>query len=88
VGIVEVIENSKDKRLYVHEAFAQENLQNLAASNSVHGGNSSSPQGLGEVAKVLQNAVTTKNASKIVDENGEPLMVVESNSKCKISKNV
>jgi len=76
VCIVEVIENSKDKRLYVHEAFSRKNLQGLVASSQVRGGNSSSPQGLGEIAKVLQDIVTTKeNSSKIVDENGEPLVV-------------
>lgn len=58
ICVVEVIANLQVQRLYVHEAFVTKNLQEVAASNSVHGSETTSPQPQGEVAKVLQNYIT------------------------------
>jgi hypothetical protein len=62
-----------DNRFYLHEVTPIKNLQdavfvtNLSHSSSAH---------LGDIAKVLQNIVTAKSdSSKVVDENGEPLVV-------------
>lgn len=54
VCVVMVIANLEQKRLYVHESFLTKNLQEVVASNLVHGSNASSPQPQGEVAKVLK----------------------------------
>ena len=83
VCIVEVIANTNNQRLYLHEAFLIKNLQEIvatspvhdniiitsrqpqgenlfedAASNLVHGSETTSPHPQGEIAKILQNYVT------------------------------
>ena len=60
VCVVEVIANLELKRLYVHESFLIKNLQEVVASNSVHGSTASSPQPNGDVAKVLHNFLISK----------------------------
>ena len=73
ICVVEVIANLQNKRLYVHEAFLTKNLQEVLATSHVrHSDSTTSHKPLGEIAKVLQNVVTAKDSSKIVDENGEP----------------
>ena len=73
---MEVIANLQNKRLYVHEAFLTKNLQEVLATSHVrHSDNTTSHKPLGEIANVLQNVVTAKDSSKIVDENGEPKVV-------------
>lgn len=55
ICVVEIIANAILQRLYVHETFITKNLQEVAASNPVHGSvTTTSPQHQGEVAKVLQ----------------------------------
>ena len=75
VCAVEVIANKENSRLYVHEVSAIEKLQGDVASNQVRGSETASPHPQGEIAKLVQDFVTTKVSSKIVDENGEPLVV-------------
>lgn len=75
VCAVEVIANVKDNRLYVHEAFATKKLQENVATNQVRDGKTASPHSLGDIAKLLKEIVTVKESSKIVGENGEPLVV-------------
>ena len=72
ICIVEVIRDTSDNRLYVHEAFSIEKLLKNAASNSVRDGNAVSPHSQGAVAKVLQEIVNSRDSSKIVDDIGEP----------------
>jgi len=55
ICVVEIIENLKEKRLYVHETFLTKNLLEVVASNLVHGSETSSPQPQGDVAKILKN---------------------------------
>lgn len=66
VCVVEVIANLEQQRLYLHESFLTKNLQEVVASNSVHGNNvnASSPQPQGEIAKVLQNFLISKQNNK------------------------
>ena len=58
------IANLKVNRLYVHEAFVIKTLFEDAASNLVHGSETTSPHPQGEVAKVLQNYVNANKNSK------------------------
>ena len=58
---------------YLHEVLLQKNLLN---ENFKTDTKADSHQG--DVAKLLQNIVTTKESSKIVDENGEPMVVYHS----------
>ena len=64
ICVVEVIANLKVNRLYVHEAFVIKTLFEDAASNLVHGSETTSPHPQGEVAKVLQNYVNANKNSK------------------------
>ncbi len=87
VCVVGVIRNKKDNKLYIHEAFSMKKLQLDAASNVVHDGEAVSPHPAGAVAKLVKNILTAKNSSKIVDENGEPLVVYhQTNSTVYINK--
>lgn len=72
VGIVIVTrgKGSKRNRFYLHEVVIQENLQD----ESIKTGTKADSHH-GDVAKVLKEIATAKNSSKIVDENGEPLVV-------------
>ena len=60
---------------YLHEVLLQKNLLN---ENFKTDTKADSHQG--DVAKLLQNIVTTKESSKIVDENGEPKVVYHNTS--------
>jgi len=53
-------------RFYLHEVVLQKNLQ---SEEFKIGMNTDSKQG--DVANVVQNIVTAKDSSKIVDENGD-----------------
>lgn len=53
-------------RFYLHEVVLQ---KNLLSEEFKTGMNTGSKQG--DVAKVVQNIVTAKDSSKIVDENGD-----------------
>ncbi len=73
VGVVIVTRGAVkgDNRFYLHEVILQENLQSerIKTDNKADTHN-------GDIAKVLKNIVSTKeNASKVVDSNGEPLVV-------------
>ena len=64
--------NKNGSRFYLHEVVAQKKLPKDAFVTNL----AQKPASLGDLAKVLQNIVTTSDmASKIVDENGEPLVV-------------
>lgn len=71
VCVVEVIANLEQQRLYLHESFLTKNLQEVVASNSVHGNNvnASSPQPQGEIAKVLHNYLISKQNEQNNDNN-------------------
>jgi len=55
---VEVIRNTENNRLYVHEAFAEEKVPDSVAASQVHAGESGSLQNQGEIAKLLQNILS------------------------------
>lgn len=66
-----IIRNKKGNRYYLHEVWTQKNLTDVR-SNAAQ----KQPSQLQGTAKVLQNIITTSdNASKIVDESGEPRVV-------------
>ena len=68
---VTITRKEGDNRFYLHEVWTEKNLTSVG-SNAVQG----QPSHLQGVANILQNIVTTNNfASKVVDENGEPLVV-------------
>ena len=60
ICVVVVIDNLKNKRLYLHEAFDIKEIPEIAASSSVHDSITASPQSRGVVAKVLQNYLKNK----------------------------
>ncbi|MBR5573724.1 MAG: DEAD/DEAH box helicase family protein [Paludibacteraceae bacterium] len=62
---VEVIQNTENNRLYVHEAFAEEKIPDSVAASQVHSEESASLQNQGEIAKVLQNILSDKNSDEI-----------------------
>ena len=73
VGVVIVTRGTAkgDNRFYLHEVILQENLQSerIKTDNKADAHN-------GDIAKVLKNIVSaSENASKVIDENGEPLVV-------------
>ncbi len=79
-----VITRMEDNRFYLHEVTSIEKLQdavfltNLGLSPSAH---------LGAAANVLQNVLSAKESSKIVDENGEPMVVYhDTNSRIFINR--
>lgn len=68
---VVVKRNLKDNRFYLHEVIEQKKLSD-EGSNTVQ----KQPRRPKAFAKVLQNIVSASdNVSKVVDENGEPLVV-------------
>ncbi len=68
---VTIKRNKNENRYYLHEVWTQKNLTDVR-SNAAQ----KQPSHLQGTAKVLQNILTASdNASKIVDENGEPLVV-------------
>lgn len=62
VCVVEVIANLQLQRLYLHESFLTKNLQEIVASNSVRGSETSSPlsQGDGKITNILQKHLISK----------------------------
>ncbi|MBQ7253209.1 MAG: hypothetical protein IJS30_00855 [Bacteroidales bacterium] len=60
ICVVVVIDNLKNKRLYLHEAFDIKEIPEIAASSSVHDSITASPQSRGVVTKVLQNYLKNK----------------------------
>ncbi len=75
ICVVEVIRNNKDNRLYTHEVTLQEKLLDVR-SNPSQSQSEIPATNQGALAKVLQKIVTVKeNSSKVVDENGEPMVV-------------
>ncbi|MCR4825386.1 MAG: hypothetical protein K5882_00340 [Bacteroidales bacterium] len=54
--------------LKLHEAFVTKTLQEVAASNSVHSSETTSPQPQGEIAKILQKYISDNNNK----ENNQP----------------
>ncbi|MDR1373182.1 MAG: hypothetical protein LBJ17_08750, partial [Dysgonamonadaceae bacterium] len=69
-GIVVVTQSTVKNKFYLHEVVLQENLR----IGFKTGTQSGSP--IGDFAKILQNFETAKkNSSKVVDENGEPMVV-------------
>lgn len=73
VGVVIVTRGTAkgDNRFYLHEVILQENLQSerIKTDNKADAHN-------GDIAKVLKNIISaSENCSKVVDENGEPLVV-------------
>ena len=64
VCIVEVIANTNNQRLYLHEAFLIKNLQEIVATSPVHDNIIiTSRQLQGEIAKILQNYVSANKNS-------------------------
>lgn len=73
VGVVIVTRGAVkgDNRFYLHEVILQENLQSerIKTDNKADAHN-------GDIAKVLKDILSAiENSSKVVDENGEPLVV-------------
>ena len=72
VCMVVVRRNVNENRFYLHEVTAQKNLRNDAFVTNP----AQKPASVGDIANVLQNIVSASdNVSKIVDENGEPMVV-------------
>ena len=53
----------------------QKKLLDDVVSNQVRGSETASPHHPGAIAKVIMEFVTAKDSSKIIDKNGEPLVV-------------
>lgn len=70
VCVVEVIDNLKEQKLYVHEAFVGKTLQRAVASSLAHGSTTTSPNPNGEIAKVLQNHLNTYSDLTFLTNNG------------------
>ena len=68
---VVIHKNLVNNKFYLHEVTQKNLLDEVFLANLAQ-----KPTSSGDLAKVLQNIVTTKSeASKIVDENGEPMVV-------------
>ena len=68
-----VITRKQDNRFYLHEVTSVKKLQD-AVSLTNSGQSPTAHQGV--IAKVLQNIISASdNVSKVVDENGEPMVV-------------
>jgi len=63
--------NKNSNHFYLHEVNSQKNLQDEAFITNL----AQKPASPGEVANVIRKIASTKDSSKIVDENGEPLVV-------------
>ena len=64
------------QRMYLHSVTTKENLLNQRVSSA----DDLTPQRSGStdsegITKILQNIINRKNISKVIDENGEPLVV-------------
>lgn len=70
ICVVEVIANTQIQRLYVHEVTLTKTLQKVVAdTTAVHGENNPVTQPKGEIAKILQNYIITKQNSENNQEN-------------------
>lgn len=65
ICVVVIIDNLKEKRLYLHETFLKKEIPETAASSLVHDSKAVSPQSRGDVAKVLQNYLKSKSNRQI-----------------------
>lgn len=61
ICVVVIIDNLKEKRLYLHETFLKKEIPETAASSLVRDSKAVSPQSRGDVAKVLQNYLINKS---------------------------
>lgn len=69
---VVIHKNHVNNKFYLHEVTQQKNLLDEVFLANL----AQKPTSSGDLAKLLQNIVTANNfASKVVDENGEPLVV-------------
>jgi hypothetical protein len=73
VVIVRRYEDATNGRFYLHEVVIQENLHDESIKTDNKAGSHN-----GDIAKVLKNIL---NASKVVDENGEPKVVLHLSGK-------
>ena len=70
VCVVEVIANTQIQRLYVHEVTLTKNLQRVVAdTTAVHRDDAPVTQPKGEIAKVLQNYLITKEKERNTENN-------------------
>lgn len=74
ICVVEVIRNKDNNRLYTHEVTLQEKLLDVRAIPS-QTNNVIPATNQGAFAKVLQNVVNAKDYTKVLDANGEPMVV-------------
>lgn len=75
-AIVNEATEQGNHRFYLHEVVLQKSLQSEEFKTGMVTG---SPQG--DIAKIVRNIVTAQdNTSKVVDENGEPLVVYHGTS--------
>ena len=89
VCVVVVIDNSKFLRLYVHESFPTKNLQEVVASSQVRGSKTSSPQPIGDVAKVLYNFLISKqNQEEAPEQKKDEGLDASKDNKEQNSKNI
>ena len=68
-----------DNRFYLHGVVLKENLQSEEFKTGMVTGSK-----LGDIAKVLKEIVTTKESTKIVGKNGEPLVMCRFNKQMHI----
>ena len=69
--LVAVRRSTKTNRFYLHEVTAEKNLLDGVFVTNL----AQKPTPSGDIAKVLQEIVTAKESTKVVDENGEPLVM-------------
>ena len=71
IGMVVVKRSKEFNRFYLHEVFLKESLLNGDFQTGLNTGKPS-----GDIANVIKDIVSAnKTASKVVDENGEPMVV-------------
>ena len=71
IGLVVVKRSKEFNRFYLHEVFLKESLLNGDFQTGLNTGKPS-----GDIANVIKDIVSaSKTASKVVDENGEPMVV-------------
>ena len=61
ICVVVIIDNLREKRLYLHETFLKKEIPETAASSLVRDSKAVSPQSRGDVANVLQNYLKNKS---------------------------
>lgn len=76
---VVIQKNLVNNKFYLHEVTQKNLLDEVFLANLAQ-----KPTSSGDLAKVLQNIITTNSeASKVVDENGEPMVVYHGTSQSK-----